>query len=155
MSTHSSPSRSTLLVAGAFCALGLLGASRVADAQGRRTPPSPARPAASAEVPEGVLRAAVARHYPAALSGQAGPGPVLWVLADGRNRVLRTATGRDGLRRAPYAGEQLTWEAAAAKLPGMPLSASPGDLLQWGHVSTRAGRVDVIWVRIDAGLAAR
>jgi hypothetical protein len=151
MSTHSTRSRSTLLVAGALCAVGLLAAPCIALAQSRRTPAPPADSA----VPDSVLRAAVARHYPAALERRAGTGPVLWVLADRRNRVLRTATGRDGLRQGPLTAETLSWEAAAAKLADMPESASPGDLLQWGHVPTRAGTVDVIWVRISAGLPAR
>ena len=163
MSEHSSRSGWTALVAGTLCVLGLLAVPRARAAhQGRGAPPG--RQAGPAEVPERVLRAAVARYYPEALSGRAGPGPVLWVLADGRDRVLRTATGRDGLRRAPRtaesipweaAAEALTWEAAAAKLASMPASASPGDLLQWGHVSTPKGRVDVIWVRLNAGLPAR
>lgn len=151
MSTHSSRSRSTLLVACVLCAVPLLATSRATRAQS----PGTATASVDSGVPDSVLRTAVARYFPAALEGRAGAGPVLWVLADGRNRVLRTATGRDGLRRGPLGAETLTWEAAAGKLADMPESASPGDLLQWGLVSTRAGKVDVIWVRINAGLRAR
>jgi len=54
-------------------------------------------------VPDSILRRAVLTFYPAALTGRMGPHPFLWFLADSNGRVVRTATGRDGLSRWSYA----------------------------------------------------
>ena len=97
-------------------------------------------------VPDSVLHRAVAQYFPAALTGGMGKRPAVWFAADSTNRVLQVADGRDDIVRG------LTWDIAASKLPGVPRSASPGDVLQWGKVGLPNDTVDVIWVRLYAGL---
>jgi hypothetical protein len=149
------PARDSLArVPAALCALVLAGRTAVAQ------PPSASRAApavagAASEVPDSVIRRAVAEHFPTALSGAMGPRPFLWILADGQDRVLRSASGRDGLSRRPTGEEALDWGAAARKLPGMPRAARPGDLLQLGFLAAGADTVAVAWVRLQAGLSGR
>ena len=53
-------------------------------------------------VPDSVVRQAVKTYFPTAITGGQGPHPFLWFLVDSKGRVLRTATGRDGLSRWTY-----------------------------------------------------
>jgi hypothetical protein len=110
---------------------------------------------AQSEIPDSVLRRAVTEHFPGALTGTMGAQPFVWILADSNNRVLRVASGREGLVHDGSGKESLTWGAAARMLPGMPRSAHPGDLLQWGFVSADTVKVGVAWVRLKAGLSQR
>jgi hypothetical protein len=96
------------------------------------------------------MRRVVAERHPGALAGGLGARPFVWVLADGQDRVIRSATGRDGLRR-----NGVTWGAAMRMLPGMPPSASEGDMLQLGRLAAGADTVSVVWVRLAAGLPGR
>jgi hypothetical protein len=84
-----------------------------------------------------------------------GAEPFVWILADSEDRVLRSATGREGLRRDAAGRETIDWESAARMLPGMPRSARPGDLLGLSRVPLGADSVSVVWVRINAGLPDR
>ncbi len=53
-------------------------------------------------VPDSEIRRAVAVRYPGALTGRMGPRPYVWLLTDREGRILRSATGRDGLSRWSY-----------------------------------------------------
>ncbi|MEO6866318.1 MAG: M56 family metallopeptidase [Gemmatimonadaceae bacterium] len=53
-------------------------------------------------VPDSEIRRAVAVRYPGALTGHMGPHPYIWILTDRQGRILRSATGRDGLSRWSY-----------------------------------------------------
>lgn len=46
----------------------------------------------------------------------------------------------------------LTWESAGRRLPGVPESMHEGDLLAWKKIPIEADTVDVVWVRLKAGL---
>ena len=116
----------------------------------RSTFPTPADP-----LPERTLLRGVAASNPAALAGALGARPMVWILADARDSVLRSATGRDRLAHDSTGAEVVTWSIAADMLPGMPASASPGDLLKWGHIAVGDDTVNVVWVRLASGRAAK
>jgi hypothetical protein len=130
-----------------------------AGARGASTPAPVARSAASVPkvrpVDDTTLRRAVAEHYPEALVGGMGRRPLVWFAADSAGRVLRAASGRHALNHDSAGRESLDWAAATRALPGVPPSAHPGDLLEWGHVVTASDTVEVVWVRLQRGLASR
>jgi hypothetical protein len=145
MPTLASLAPAALRTIAGLVALAVAGA---AQAQRTRAPEAQA-------VPDSVMRRVVARHLPGALTGAMGARPFVWILVDGRGEVLRTATGRDGLLRNALGGEWLDWAAAARKLPGMPQSMRPGDLLQLGLLPAGGDTVGVAWVRWQRGTRAR
>jgi len=114
---------------------------------------------------DSVVREAVAKHFPRALTGELGHHPYLWFAADRDDRVLRAAEGRQGLltltvsggNRPPTTqlGNLVTWEGAAGMLAGLPASAQPGDGLFRKQLRVAGDTIDVVWVRLQAGLSPR
>jgi hypothetical protein len=115
----------------------------------------PAEPEEARPISNRALRTAVAAHFPTALAGGLGSRPLVWFLADQDDRVLRSASGWEGLPRDSVGQELIDWASAVEKLPGMPATAQPGDLLQRTTVVGRADTVTVVWVRLQGGLASR
>jgi hypothetical protein len=112
-------------------------------------------PARVNPLPERTLLRGVAESNPAALAGGLGAHPMVWILADARDSVLGSATGRARIAHDSTGAELVTWSSAADMLPGMPASASPGDLLRWGRIAAGDDTVDVIWVRLASGTPVR
>jgi len=114
---------------------------------------------------DSVVREAVAKHFPRALTGELGHHPYLWFAADRDDRVLRAAEGRQGLRTLIVSGENqpptpqlenlVSWEGAVSMLPGVPASAQPGDGLFAKQLRVAGDTIDVVWVRLQAGLSPR
>jgi hypothetical protein len=114
-----------------------------------QTPAGPGVAPREGPVADTTLRRAVNEFFPKALTGGMGKRPLLWFAADSNNRVLTFASGRQGL------SDTLTWGTAADVLFGVPRSAQPGDILQWGHVIANRDTIDVIWVRLWRGVTIR
>ena len=104
---------------------------------------------------DSVVRQAVAKHFPGALAGRLGHHPYLWFAADSADTVLRSASGRSGLRAEMGHVNLVTWEGAASMLSGVPASAHPGDELYFKLLSASRDTIGVVWVRLRAGLPPR
>lgn len=127
-------------------------------------------------VPDSLIRQAVMHYYPSALSGGMGPRPYLWFIIDADNRLLRTATGRDGLSRWSYAylrdsmpsylanltsSQRLEVEAdgiqfldapaVARKFPALSQAGFDLNSLNLSTHTLPGTVVDVAWVQLPAG----
>jgi hypothetical protein len=108
-----------------------------------------APPETAAFIPDTTIRRAVAERFAEALPGGLGHRPLLWILADARDRVLATATGREGLSRNRFGQEGLDWDAARRTFPGrVPPAMTRADRAQWSAVPAGADSVEVIWIRV-------
>jgi beta-lactamase regulating signal transducer with metallopeptidase domain len=128
--------------------------------------------------PDSILRRAVVTFFPSALTGEMGPHPFLWFLVDSNHKVVRTATGRDGLSRWSYPYlhdsmpsfllnlspgsraeveahgiEYLGEQAARRRFPE--LRGISGDRLTYIMTSVKDTPVDVAWVQVGAPSSRR
>ena len=100
-------------------------------------------------IADSTLRRAVAEHYPELLRSGIRPRPLIWFVADGRDSILASATGHDGLTRTATGSEVLEWESGVRKFPGVvPPSMAPDGLLEWRLLASGRDTVDVIWIRV-------
>jgi len=159
------------LAAGAACAV--LAAQTPAPAAGVRPGPtrgdprdgsvpiaasdSTRRDSVPAFIADTTVRRGVAERFPDALRGGMGRRPFLWILADAQDRVLGTATGRQGLSRNKFGQEGLDWEAARRKFPEqLPPAMTRDDRAQWNAVAIAgADTAQVIWIRVARPVAPR
>jgi hypothetical protein len=115
------------------------------------------RDSVPAFIADTTVRRGVAERFPDALRGGMGRRPFLWILADAQDRVLGTATGRQGLSRNKFGQEGLDWEAARRKFPEqLPPAMTRDDRAQWNAVAIAgADTAQVIWIRVARPVAPR